>query len=288
MVKLSVIIPCYNGASTLAVQLEALANQTWQQPWEIIVANNGSTDASVAIVEDYQKRLPHLRLVDASARRGQPYALNTGAEAARGESLAFCDADDEVGPGWVAAMGEALCKYDFVACRMDVEKLNEPWMYQSRGQGQQFSLQQYRYPPYLSHAGGGTLGVKRSLHEAVGGFDETLPYLHDTDYCWRLQLRGIELHFVPDAVIYIRFRNSLKAVYRQARSYAEYNVILYKRYRPLGMPSISLKRSLKAWIRMLEHSFRIRSKADLARWIWNFGWWTGRLWGSVKHRVWAL
>ena len=122
--KLSVIIPCLNAAGTIGAQLDALAVQQWDQPWEVIVADNGSTDRSLAIVERYRYKLPNLRVVDASARRGQPCALNTGAMAAKGDALAFCDADDEVAPGWLPAMGKALSKYDFVACRVDFKKLN--------------------------------------------------------------------------------------------------------------------------------------------------------------------
>lgn len=70
----------------------------------------------------------------------------------------------------------------------------------------------------------------RVLHEAVGGFDESLPYLHDTDYCWRIQLAGTELHFVPEAVVHIRTRHTLPGIFRQARNWAEYNVLMYKRY----------------------------------------------------------
>ena len=81
--KLSVIIPCYNAAETIAEQLEALTRQQWDKPWEIIVANNRSTDGSMAIVERYMERLPNLRIVDASERQGQPFALNTGILAAR-------------------------------------------------------------------------------------------------------------------------------------------------------------------------------------------------------------
>jgi glycosyltransferase involved in cell wall biosynthesis len=43
-VQLSVIIPCYNGAETIAAQLEALAGQQWSGQWEVIVSDNGSTD----------------------------------------------------------------------------------------------------------------------------------------------------------------------------------------------------------------------------------------------------
>ncbi|MCY7392121.1 MAG: glycosyltransferase, partial [Leptolyngbyaceae cyanobacterium CAN_BIN12] len=62
--KLSVILPCYNGAETIAVQLNALVQQQWSEDWEVIVVNNGSTDNSVEIVEEYRDRLP-LRIVNA-------------------------------------------------------------------------------------------------------------------------------------------------------------------------------------------------------------------------------
>ena len=68
--KLSVVIPCYNEAKTIAAQLEALSQQQWSEPWEVIVTDNGSTDDTVKIVEEYYSQLPNLRLIDAS---DQPY-----------------------------------------------------------------------------------------------------------------------------------------------------------------------------------------------------------------------
>lgn len=288
--KLSVIIPCYNAADTISIQLEALANQQWSEPWEVIVSDNGSTDESLTIVKRYKERLPNLRIVDASARPGQPYALNAGAKAAIGDALAFCDADDEVGSGWLAAMGEALNKYDFVAARFDIEKLNATWVQKTRGNPQRNGIQKYNYPKYFPHAGGGTLGVKRSLHEAVGGFDVSLPILHDTDYCWRIQLAGTELHYVSDAVAHIRYRDTFTGIYHQASGYAQYNVLLYKRYRPLGMPCLSLswRAILRAWLKVLLRLTRIRDKGELSAWIWKFGWRMGRLRGCIKHRIFAL
>ena len=66
--ELSVIIPCLNAEATIATQLEALANQHWSKPWEVVVSDNGSTDNSLEIVKSYKDRLPNLRIVDASAR----------------------------------------------------------------------------------------------------------------------------------------------------------------------------------------------------------------------------
>jgi len=291
--KLSVVIPCLNGADTIAVQLEALANQQWSEPWEVIVSDNGSTDGSMEIVKQYEGRIPNLRIVDASLRRGQPYALNTGAKIALGESIAFCDADDEVGPGWLATMGEALSRWDFVACRIDVHKLSPAWVAKTRNHSQAVGLQTPRGElAYLPHAGGGTIGIKRWLHDAVGGFDEELVYLHDTDYCWKVQLKRIELHFVPDAVMHVRLRDSLKGSFRQSYGWGQYRVLLYKKYLPLGMPSRTWKEGVVAWkdlvVGFIRYAPKIRSKRDLVPWARKLGRRMGQLKGSVRYRVIAL
>jgi glycosyltransferase involved in cell wall biosynthesis len=286
--SVSVIIPCYNAADTISDQLEALAQQHWIEPWEVVVADNGSTDRSVAAVERYRDVLPDLHIVDASKRPGAAHARNVGARAARGTALLFCDADDEVAPGWVSAMADALAKFDLVASRFDIEKLNAWWMLRSHPNPQQNDIQQYRYPAYLPHAGGGGLGVKRSLYEAIGGFDEGIAILDDTDFCWRAQLAGAELHFVPDAVVHVRYRDTLRGTYRQARGLGESNVVLYKKYRPYGMPRLSWKEGTVAWWRLFRQMLWIRNKESLARWLWAFGWRMGRLQGSLKHRVLAL
>jgi glycosyltransferase involved in cell wall biosynthesis len=286
--RLSVIIPCFNAADTIAGQLEALAQQHWSQSWEIIVADNGSTDHSLAIVAQYQKHLPHLRIVDASAQRGAAYARNVGVSAAQSEALAFCDADDEVAPGWIAAMGEALTQYDFVGCRFDPYKLNEPWVVNSHPHVQETELPRSGYLPNLLYAGGGSIGIKRALHEAIGGFDESILRLEDVDYCWRAQLAGAKLHFVADAVLYVRHRPSLAGMYRQARMWAEFEVMLYKKHLNLGMPRYCWKYSLRSWVNLLKEVKQIHSLEGRRRWFWRFAWRCGRLQGSIKYRVWAV
>lgn len=286
--NLSVIVPCYNAEATLADTLASLARQRWERGWEVLVVDNRSTDGSRALAEGFRDRLPNLRIVDAFERQGQPYAINTGVAAALGRSVAFCDADDEVGDGWLAAMGEALEGQQFVAARIDIEQLNSGWILESRGNNQANGLQPYRYPPYLAHAGGGTVGVRRELFLALGGFDESLPYLHDTDFCWRAQLAGFELHFVPEAVMHVRYRGNLRTLYRQARNYAEYNVALYSRYRGRGMPPISLRMSARSWWRMLKRLRTVRDKGSFGLWLWYFAQRIGRLRGSLKYRVMAL
>jgi len=290
--RLSVIIACRNAVDTVAAQLDSLASQCWDEPWEVIVSDNGSTDGTSTIVRQYGGRLPNLRIVDASDRRGPAHARNVAVQHASGEALLFCDADDEVAPGWLAAMGEALTRYDFVAGSIDIVKLNDPWTRKNRYHSQRDGVQKYDYPPYLPHAGGGTVGVKRWIHESIGGFDESMINLSDTDYCWRIQRKGVKLQFVPEAIIHVRLRKSLKGIFRQAFSYGEYNVNIYKKYLPLGMPRLSWKEGVLSWKNLLL-SFcksipKMRDKGDVAHWSWEFGWHMGRLKGSIKYGVLAL
>ena len=286
--EISVIIPCYNAVETIGVQLDALAGQSWSGSWEVIVSDNRSTDGSMEVVKKYRERLPGLRIVDASQSQGQPYALNVGVRAAKGDSLLFCDADDMVGSEWLSAMSGALSRHDFIACRTDTDRLNigKP-MDDGKGNPQKDSVQLIWYPPYLPHAGSGTLGVKSVLHKAVGGFDESLPYLFDTDYCFKIQMiSGAKLHFVPEAVMHIRNRDSFGGTYRQSRNYAEYNVALFSRYRKSAKEEPNLWRKyLWNWKQLLRRVPAIRSKEKSYKFAWDLGRQLGRLKGSFKYRV---
>jgi glycosyltransferase involved in cell wall biosynthesis len=287
LMKLSVIIPCYNGAKTIGAQLEALTRQQWDGPWEVIVADNGSTDESLAIVEQYIEKLPGLRIVEAAAIRTQPHALNVGARAATGELLLFCDADDQVDEGWLAAMAVALSKHDFVACRTDARKLNPPWI-ANRGSSQEKGLRGLEYAPQLRYAGSGTIGVKRSLLlETIGGFDESMKTYFDNFFCVQLQLAGTELHFVPDAVLHLRHRSSLRALFHQGLGYGEYQPVMYKKLVALGVPKLSRpwRVGIDHWRGLLAGILRARNKTRLANCAFALGFQLGRLKGSIKHRV---
>ena len=288
--KLSIILPCYNAADTVGTQLEALANQDGivSPDVEVIFVENGSRDTSRAIAEQYLDRLPNLHIVDASAHRGRPQARNAGAKAATGDVLLFCDADDEVAPGWLTAMSQAFATHEFVACRFDVEKLNYPWLQQARGTPQQDALPRLWYPPFLLYGGGSSLGITRALHQAVGGFDETLPFLEDAEYCVRVQQHtGKELHFVRDAMVHIRHRTSLAGLYSQARSWGQYNQLLFKRYRSgPSDDSLRWRAYIAEWLRLLRYlSHSVRNKEGRVRLIWQVGWQIGILKGALRYRV---
>lgn len=284
-VRLSVVIACYNAESTIGEQLEALAEQRWSEPWEVIVVNNRCTDGSMAVVERYRERMPNLRTVDALEKQSGAYAMNHGVRAARGDWLAFCDADDVVAAGWISGMAKALASNEFVSGPHEITRLNTTGLARARRNPQPTGIQQFNYPPYLPHAGAGNMGVTRRVFDLVGGFDEDMKALFDTDFCWKVQLAGIPLQPAPEAVLHLRHRSSAASLMRQARSYGEWNVFIYRRYRRYGMPELGWKRGARAWLDLVRRVSALFSPERRPGWLWQFAWRYGRLKGCLKYRV---
>ena len=217
----SVVIPVYNGATVLAQQLESLVRERSRPgspPFEVVIADNGSSDTSVVVARSYAGRLD-LRVVDADDRRGQAHARNVGASAASHELLLFLDQDDEVGPGYIATMAAALCNQSFVAARMDCVALNPGWRQHVRTLAQTSALADG--PDGARWGYGCTLGIRRPTFEALGGFDADLPVRagEDVEFCTRAHAAGVKLAFVPDAVLHYRFPHRLGSILRQGHTY---------------------------------------------------------------------
>ena len=285
---LSVIVPCLNAEATLSVQLEALAAQQWSEPWEFILSDNGSTDRSVEIARCYKERLPYFKIVDASERKGGSYAINRAARFIRFDKFVVCDADDEVSPGWVAAMGEALMAHDVVCGQFRFDKFNEPAVALHTANLWKDGLYKGNFLP---GGGSGNFGIHRSVHELIGGFDERLFHAYDADYFWRLQLEGFKLHYHPAAVVQVRLGRvnpSLSSLYRRAKVRAASNYWTYKRYRHLGMlPPKSLKRSMQDWFRVLKGSAHnaLRGKEGRIVWLRQFAGQTGEVVGQLLGKT---
>ena len=287
--RVSVIIPCLNAAETLDAQLEALSRQTWRGEIEVLVADNGSTDGSSELAASWRDRLPGLRVLHATDRKGPAHARNVAAAAATGDVLLFCDADDVVAEGWIDGLVPELERHEAAASRHEIERLNGEQARRLHGDpAQQHGLCSYTNPPFLDHAGGCGLGVRRQVFEELGGFDEAYVALEDTDLCWRLQLAGHRLAFAPEAVVHVRFPATLADAFRQATRYGQYNVYIYTRYRSRGMPRPQTLPGLLRLGSLLLRSPQLLSRSARGRWIWLVGWRLGRHRGCLRYRSLAL
>ncbi|HWL79084.1 glycosyltransferase [Microbacterium sp.] len=224
----SVIIPAWNAADTIDAQLAAITAQKSDVAWEALVCDNGSTDSTPDRVRNWSMRDSRVRLVDASARRGPSAARNLGALEAHGRVILFCDADDVVADGWIAALLRALDGHDIAAGELEGRSLNT---------GSRYSVSwevsgDIRLPfwPRFPAGGSGNLGVRTNVFRALGGFDELLRTGEDVDFCWRAQLAGYRFVRARDALVHCRQRDGLLAVYRQAVAYGEGNRALRAKY----------------------------------------------------------
>jgi glycosyltransferase involved in cell wall biosynthesis len=202
----SVIIPAYNAAATLADQLEALAAQLYDGDWELVIVDNGSTDGTADLARSFRQRFQAFTLVDGSSRRGHSAARNAGAMAARGELLAYCDADDVVAPGWLKAMAEAARYYDLIGGWLDVGPLNDE---ATRSWHQPWPRDRLR-SWLLPYAVSANIAIWADVLRGLGGWSsEYEAGAEDTEISWRAQLAGFRLGFAPDAVVYYRYRSGL-------------------------------------------------------------------------------
>ena len=219
--EISIIIAALNAESTLPAQLAALKAQRPRAAWEVIIADNGSQDHTADLVREWSARMPELRLVDAAARRGPAAARNLGVAAARGSRIAFCDADDEIGRGWVAATLHALRSHQFVAGRFDVERFRPASAFSVSWSPQLDGLTTLSYLPGFVTAGAGNMAMHRAAFDTIGGFDEGALTAEDDDLCLRAQLAGYRLVFEPDMVLHVRPREGLPAIFTQAKQYGQ-------------------------------------------------------------------
>jgi glycosyltransferase involved in cell wall biosynthesis len=283
-VTISVVLPFRNAAPWIAQQLDALVAQQYGGHWEVVAVDNASTDESRTIAERFRGSLD-LRIVDAPEKANLSYARNVGAGAATGDKLIFLDADDQVAPGYLAAMAAAFEAHDFLTPRLDSFLLNPDWAQSAHGAPHDTEL--HDFTGFLPFAGGG-IGVSRPVFEAVGGFAEELAGAEDIAFSWDAQLAGTSLHFVPDAVLHYRHRGSLQELYRQTRAWGYALPRLYRRYRVLGMPRRPAVAAIREWAGIFKDLSRARSKTDLAPLLVRLGYCVGQLKGSLRHRVFYL
>jgi GT2 family glycosyltransferase len=182
--QLSFIVPVRNDAYRLRRCLETIRDTSAHLRSEIVVIDNGSTDGSDTVGRESGAHvivLPNERVA---------VLRNAGARAAKGELVAFVDADHELAPGWAAtavavfddpAVAAAGAQYHAPADGTWVQRMYDNFRRHERGR---------RNVDWLPS---GNLIVRRSAFERVGGFDTSLETCEDVDLCQRLRAAGWRL-----------------------------------------------------------------------------------------------
>ncbi len=192
---ISVVVPAYNEGRYIEACLKSIRAQSMDV--ELVVVDNASEDETASIAEEYADRVVY------EPRRGVACAREAGWRRARGEVIAFTDADTTVPPGWAEKMSEALEHADaaygpvYLADGSTAEKL----------------LARYAFTAFLwlhsalgmPHFSGQNFGVRRRLLELAGGFNVELQVGEDFELSRRLRKLG-RVVFVRDMHVYTSAR----------------------------------------------------------------------------------
>lgn len=209
--KVTVVIPNYNGLHFLDKCLHSLEKQTMKEICTLVV-DNGSTDGSVSYIRE---NFPWVELVELGENTGFDHAVNVGIEKAQTPYVLLLNNDTEAEPEFV----EELCKAIDVSeniFSVSSKMLNFTnrdimddagdfysvigWQFQ-RGVGRCERV--FDKPSKVFSACAGAAIYRRSILERIGNFDESFfAYLEDIDIGYRAKIQGYENVFCPTARVY--------------------------------------------------------------------------------------
>lgn len=246
--KVSVILLNWNGRKLLEKFLPSVVAHTPSDVAEVVVADNGSTDDSVAMLRE---RFPGVRLILLDRNYGFAEGYNRAIAQTTAEYTVLLNTDVEVTPGWLTAplaemdadpsvaavqpkllsrrdrsffeyagaAGGWIDRYGYPFCRGRVLSVVE----EDRGQ--------YDAPADIFWASGACLFIRTDVYRRVGGLDARFfAHQEEIDLCWRLRSRGYRLRCTPQSVVYhvgggtlhtespyktfLNFRNNLLMIYK--------------------------------------------------------------------------
>ncbi|GAB4530116.1 MAG: hypothetical protein Tsb0014_12550 [Pleurocapsa sp.] len=200
--QISIIIPTYNSSA----YIEQALNSVWQQTftdYEIIVIDDGSTDGTGDKLNPYKSRIRYFY----QDNQGSAAARNTGINLAKGNLIAFLDADDY----WLLANKLEL-QVNYFNERSSLGLINTGWRVVDSKNNKISTVQPWHEAPDLNLetwlrskcVRTSSLMIRRKWLERVKGFDEALRQSHDVDLVLRLALAGCEAAWLKQETVAYR------------------------------------------------------------------------------------
>ncbi|MEX2574443.1 MAG: glycosyltransferase family 2 protein [Balneolaceae bacterium] len=246
--SVSVIVVTWNALEHLKKFLPSVT-QTEYEDFEIIIADNASTDGSAEWVES---AFPECNVVSLSENYGFCGGNNRAAAYARGEILVFLNNDVEVEKEWLKDLVTVFDSPEIAAAQPKIRSYAEKEKFEYAGAAGGF-LDSLAYPfcrgrvfqnlekdegqyddrTFIFWASGAAFAVRNNLFTEFGGFDEDFNFhMEEIDLCWRFLNRGYRIMFCPESTVYhlgggslpmnssrktfFNFRNSLMMIWKNA------------------------------------------------------------------------
>ncbi|MDB6140501.1 MAG: putative glycosyltransferase, partial [Verrucomicrobiaceae bacterium] len=224
--RISVVVCTRNGSATLGECLEALGRQSYQDH-EVIVIDDGSTDAVPAIAQ----RFPRVRY-QRQDHAGLSVARNLGVRLATGEIIAYTDDDCMADEDWLRHLALGFDDPQWVAAGGPnipprARNTTEALVSAAPGGPSHVLLDDEE----AEHLPGCNLAIRKAALEAIGGFQAAFMTAgDDVDVCWRLREAGGRLRFLPGAMVWHHRRFTVRSYLGQQGGYGRAEALLMKQH----------------------------------------------------------
>jgi len=217
----SVVVCTYNGARTIRDCMEGLAKLEYPN-FEVIVVNDGSTDGTLSIVEQYPVR------IISSENRGLGSARNTGMDAANGEYIAYTDDDARPDPHWLHYIVSTFEKGSYaIVGGPNIAPAGDGPIAECVAHSPGGPIHVLRTDTDAEHVPGCNLVFRAEALRAVGGFDPRYRAAgDDVDVCWRIEANGGTIGFSHGGMVWHHRRNSARMYWRQQQGYGRAEALL--------------------------------------------------------------
>jgi lipopolysaccharide/colanic/teichoic acid biosynthesis glycosyltransferase len=221
---LSVVVPAYNASATIGDCLVALRAQTFTAPTQIIVVDDGSTDATAAIA-----RAAGATVI--STPRGRPAAArNAGTQAAQAPIVCFTDADCAPYPDWLCEISAPFTDPSVVATKGTYVTRQRALVARFVQLEYEDKYDRLRPQPAIDFVDTYSCAYRRDVLLANGGFDERFHYLEDQELSFRLAARGYRMVFAERAVVAHQHSATLRAYLRKKATIGYWKAQVVRRF----------------------------------------------------------
>jgi O-antigen biosynthesis protein len=222
--RVSVVVCTHNGARTLPECLER-ARQLSYPDFELIVVDDGSSDASTEIAYE------HGATVVGIDHRGLSAARNAGIAQATGEIVAFLDDDAYPDPDWLHYVAAALRRSGHAGIGGPNIPPDDGLVAECVAAAPGGPIHVLISDREAEHVPGCNMAFRKAALEEIGGFDERFRVAgDDVDVCWRLQEAGWTLGFSAGAVVMHRRRDSVRRYLKQQYGYGKAEALLERKW----------------------------------------------------------
>ncbi|GHU93802.1 glycosyl transferase [Bacteroidia bacterium] len=262
MVKTSVIILNWNGQRFLQKFLPDIVLYTQDDQTQVIIADNGSTDSSVAFLEQH---FPQIPLFKFDQNYGFTGGYNRAIELVDSQYVVLLNSDIEVHPDWLQALILHMDSHpQTAACMPKMLSLEHKTQFEYAGAAGGFidflgypfcrgrilattenDTGQYNTVRDVFWATGACMVVRTSVYKALGGLDnDFFAHMEEIDLCWRMQNAGYKIQCVPTSWVhhvgggtlpnnhprklFFNYRNNLLMLYKNLPNSSLYSLLLLR------------------------------------------------------------